>query len=824
MVKGHKGFSLVELVCTIAIFSIIVTGVGTAMVVSARSYQSGNVELDLQQQAQITSNLLTNLIIDSDNVVQASGGTLEVNKLESGVIVTYTISYDGSDKIYYTTSSDPAGGPRVLAEHVTGFTVSQDIGGNVDFRLEFNENGRNYKSDYHVTPRNGISSGGAVTSGTASIFVENRLILEPGQEYDLNVRVMGTSIQGFTIENLSGCTDLTGTTVQAQDTSTARIKVGLGETSSSFYFEVKALDGSIAPQLVTVLVRRVNAINVNGYKVDGVVNKVGAVYKVTAPLAGTNLEKEPGAWFDVDYVNPYTVDWALEFVREDEYGNRVMPPVGDYIEEVGRGVDGNVPYIMLKLKQNMTQGCSLKVTATALHPEGEVPVGSGNKTNKSSRKYGTVQGSWVLNYQAWRRNGKLDITVPLTERDFWLYDNGTSLYKYEASVSFTGYNKLGMQTENQTFNPWTPSQNALLNVEVPEMAHIDQIWNLILNVATDSGDIYGFYDKASYSTPYHAAKVVDEWKDNGRVPSSTNGYCWRYSITSSYNWRDTSLYEVKITYQHQLEDGTVETTVIEETYAIEDVAILYRNSNSANWVRDNKIYVTPQDTKTEYTVFFKFDQGWDDTDTDYYFHDLTRFVGLIHDDADYTKDVRYDIPISPSIPTGPGQYAGASYLTFVMSPAEKQECLDMARPYGGVVQEIFEYNPYLGKLNMDIREGEAFWTWDETQWADPSNFVAKAEPYANYNVTQAQVDMMKGCKGTLQFCFKDPNITVAGSVTPTIMYCPTLSEYGPVYYIDDATRFVIGATMAEYQVLEGGTWVTKSNMMWDAANNGWIAN
>lgn len=531
LMKSHKGFTLVELICTIAIFSIVITGVGTAMVVSARSYQRGNVELDLQQQAQITSNLLTNLIIDSDRVVQADGNTLIVEKVESGSTIVYQVYLDGSNIMYITSANTE---PHILAENVQDFSVRQDVGGNVDFALKITDAGntRNYESDYHVTPRNGITSGGSAMSGTASLFVENKIILEPGQTYDLNVRVMGTSVRGFGIEGLSGNTDAAGTTVTVLDDSTARITVGLGETSDTFHFQVKSDDAAVAPQNVDVLVRRVNAIYVNGFKIDGTVNKTGANYKVTAPLAGTNLDREPGAWYDVDYVNPYAVDWSFAFTKEDDNGHITMPNAMDYIEVTGQGMDGKVPYVTFRLKQNMTQGCALKVTATAVHPEGQYPVGSSVMTNKSGEKYGTVSGSWELEYQAWRRNGKLDITVPLTERDFWIYDNGTSLYKHTASVSFVGYNSLGIKTEEQTFNPWTGSQNALLNIEIPPMSHIEQVWNLILNVSTDSGDANGFYNLQAYSSPYHAAVTVDQWEENGKLPSQTYGYFQRYHVAS----------------------------------------------------------------------------------------------------------------------------------------------------------------------------------------------------------------------------------------------------------------------------------------------------
>ncbi len=830
--KDHKGFSLVELICTVAIFSIVITGVGSAMVISARSYSNGNVELDLQQQAQITANLLTNLIIDANVIEEPSsetgGALLRIKKEEAGAAVVYEVTHDAANaQLLY---SREGGTPQILAEHISAFSIRKVSSNNYDFSLTVTEGARSYESDYHVTPRNGASEEtNTALGGAKSLYVENKLILEPGQEYDLAIRILGTSLQDYSIQNLSGNIS-SDTSVTRIDSQTAKIKVGLSEigtgtgNEAGFTFNVVPEDSSIAPVSVKVLIRRVNSVNVNGYKTanGGKVNKAGATYKVVASLLGTNLEKEPGVWYDVDYVNPYTVEWSCEFTKTDEYGNSITFPVGDYIQEIGRGVDNNIPYLMFKLKQDMVEGSSLKVVATALHPEGVFPVGSANLTNKSGQKYGTVVGTWVLEYQAWRRNGKLDITVPLTDRDFWFYDNGTSWYKHTASVSFVGWNKFGIKTEEQTFNPFTGSQNALLNVEIPPMCHIHQLWNLVLNVKTDSGDANGFYDRASYSTPYHAAKVVDQWEDQGLTAVQTRGYTQRYNITSAYNWRDTSSYDVKITYQHQLEDGTVETTVIEESYAIEDVTIMYRNSNHGNWARDNIIYVTPQDTITEYTVYFKFDKGWDGED--FYFHDLSRFVGVIHDDVDYTKDVRRDIPISSSIPDRAGVYAGDSYLTFVMDSAEKQKCYDLAKPYGGVIQEIYEYNPYFGNLNMEIQNGAAFWTWSEEQWADKSNYVALDNPYNGYGVTQAQVDMMKGCKGKLLFCFKDPNITVAGGVIPKVMYCPTITEYGPLYYIDNTTRFAIGANSAQYQMYESGSWVTKSNLTWDVVANGWIAN
>lgn len=787
LTKNQKGFSLIELLCTVAIFSIVITSVGTAMVVSARSYQNGSVELDLQQQAQITSNLLTNLIIDSDEVVQASGDTLTVRKVESGENVTYQIYYSGADEtIYYISSADATSTPRVLAEYVTGFTVSQDTaGGNVDFALEFTENGRSYKSDYHVTPRNGVSSGGMVTAGTASVFVENRLILEPGQDYDLNVRVLGTSIQGFSVSGITG-NAATDTTVTPKDTNTAHIEVGLGETSNSFQFNVQPTDTSIAPQLVTVYVRRVNAINVSGYKVDGTVNKAGAIYKVTAPLSGTNLEKEPGSWYDVDYVDPYTVDWAFEFTREDDAGNSTTPSAGEYIQEISRGMDGNVPYVMFQLTQDMTEGCSLKVTATALHPEGEYPEDSGNKTNKTGLKYGTVQGFWTLDYQAWRRSGRLDIGLGLDDSYFYYneYTGEVSGFAGNAQVNFWGYSSAIGWTDptDQTtgFNYYnTGDTNAVISVDFGTPGD-PNTWELVLNTHRSQNPS----SIMSYSSPY--------WTFNDDHQS---GY-----------WSDVAYYVVKIWYH--IYDGihAGEDVVIEDTYSIEDVAIKFKNAVGANWKRTNEVYVTTSDSLEKYKVYYTFDKGWEEGAA-IYFEDLGRFVGVVHDDGNDYNDIRCDITVSEQ-----GNDGLADYIIFSLPSDKKQECITKTAEDGGIIKEIYEYNPLLEYPRNYITNG-----------------IIPDWMYTGGYPSQENQDRIKGCDGTVEFHFVEPNIS---GVTLKTMYCPTPTEFislGNVYYVggtdasgnDVKIKIVCNGNVATYQEEVGGV-VTNTNLTWNGA--GWTAN
>lgn len=391
--QNQKGFSLVELLCAVAILSIVITSVGTSMVVSARSYQRGNTELDLQQKAQITANLLTNLIIDSDEVISPpADGThsseLKISKIEGGVPVEYQISLSGTS-LSYTTGSDSG----ILAEDISSFSIWRVSDNNFDFNLEVTGNGgRTFASDYHVTRRNGVSAGGSATTGISkSIWAESDLTLEPNQVYeDLNVQIIGASTAGYTIENLSGNTD-PNTKVEPKDANTIKITVGRDEygdagVGGAFSFQIKSNDAEVAPFNVNVHVRRVTGISVGGSKTEGSRAKANSVYQVAAQTTGPNLPRVSGAWYDLDYVPTHPVTWELQ-------GEGLPNPVGNYARIESSSEDASVPFCKVRLLQDIPQGGAVKVVTVAKHPEGMVGA---DRTNKTGLPYGTVQGEYVI--------------------------------------------------------------------------------------------------------------------------------------------------------------------------------------------------------------------------------------------------------------------------------------------------------------------------------------------------------------------------------------------------------------------------------------------
>ena len=808
--RNHKGFTIVELICSIAIFSIIMTSVGSALVISARSYRNGNVEVGLQQQAQIASNLLTNLIIDSDTVVQANDGKLIVDKWESGVKVTYTVFLSGGELKYYTSVDSTE---RTLAENITDFVINRAAGENVDFSLKVETGGRSYESDYHVTPRNGVSSTGNALAADINLFVENKLILEPCQTYDLNVRVSGTTNTGFTVDSTGGGINSPDTQITTVG-SNIQIKVGSTETDSFHFLVISDADPHVYRN-VDVLIRRVNAISVNGYKTGGTVNRAGAEYKVSAVLAGTNLEKEPGAWYDVDYVDPYKAHWTYEFTKEDEdghiaiyengiitkdeYGHITIDPISDYIEITDLSVEGNIPYVAFKLKQDLTEGCKLKITSTALHPEGKDLVNPAIDTNKSGLKYDTVSGFWELEYQAWRRNGRLDIGLALDDSYFWT-ESSPKRFKGNAELNIWAYSATGVMNDHPTgFNFFSTSDSGSFVKVEPGYGDINT-WEMVLDLTRSSGD------GMAYSSPYLTRR--DEW-------------------TAPY-WSDVVRYDIEIWYEvdpyQSPEHASEGRVLLTSSHSIEDVQIKFKNSTYADWNRTNKVYVTTEDSITDYNVYFMFDKGWEGTD--YAFADLTRFVGIVHEDTDDSQDVRRDIAA-----TGQGiDGYGNSYVTFSLSASDKAECKALAASYGGVVKEVYEYNPYFGKLyyqtekwgpkvigqdewGNDIIDYYAFLGYESTFRGYPT------EVYSGAVLQADQLNAIKGCAGAVEFHFVEPNITGAAL---KVMYCPTAAEYGPVYYIDNASRFIIASGAAQYQELEGGAWVTKCNLIWNGT--GWTAN
>lgn len=392
---NNKGLSLVELVCAVAIFGLATTAIGGAMVVSAQNYSRGTYELDVQQEAQTTTNLIGDLLFDAtaakfDNSVASPVLTIEGEKIK------YEITFDKTAATlnYKETVTDGSTATGVLAENVKDFSANLDKEGNnfkanknVEVTLEIEKNGRTYEAEYSTTARNGVAESTGVTE-TAEIIIESPIVLEPGQTYILPYEVVG-SITDKTI-SLSAESGLSvsksGSTISVHaDTSATGSKIFTVKTNEM----QKDVNGNpitgthLATKDVEVKIRRVNSVTSpqdanddeiadSSALIGGTSYKNGASYQINFSFVGEHMDKVYGKAYDTNYVNPRQVDitWTMTGMEagfdQDDYVSGVQVV----------GIDN--PSIKFNLIKDMPNNSSIIVTATAKHPAG---------TNKSSTAY-----------------------------------------------------------------------------------------------------------------------------------------------------------------------------------------------------------------------------------------------------------------------------------------------------------------------------------------------------------------------------------------------------------------------------------------------------
>ncbi len=203
---GTAGLTLVELIISMAILAVIGTAIGGAMYVSSRSYTRGASEINVQEEAQVASNLICDWIIDATSVNPDGSGSyltgsydyLEIIHPEGDMLVKVLVQMGtgaDSDKLIYTATdaSDPTNvlGTGVLASNVEGCNFYTTFGDdrNVKISIDFNVNERTYRAvtDSSSRSHDFISTGGTSTVLAPSIrfgLVSNvgqpHVTLEPG--------------------------------------------------------------------------------------------------------------------------------------------------------------------------------------------------------------------------------------------------------------------------------------------------------------------------------------------------------------------------------------------------------------------------------------------------------------------------------------------------------------------------------------------------------------------------------------------------------------------------------------------------------------------
>ncbi len=178
--RNNKGYSLVELLITIAIFGMVMIGIAMIMRTSSVSYVKGNSEVAMQTEVQIVANQLEEMFVDADNAIAKSyitSGELAgfpYWKIPKGGY-NYYVCFDSVENELLFQKRASGGGVLVnrnawslMAEYVTGFDVSgweqrQDdveptaaCDNKITFELAMDNNGYAYEVSRDVFFRNAI--------------------------------------------------------------------------------------------------------------------------------------------------------------------------------------------------------------------------------------------------------------------------------------------------------------------------------------------------------------------------------------------------------------------------------------------------------------------------------------------------------------------------------------------------------------------------------------------------------------------------------------------------------------------------------------------
>lgn len=164
---NQKGFSLIELIVAIAILTIVGGAVVGFCMSGTSSYKTVSTEVDLQYEAQLAVNQLSDLLIDANHGV----GFDSANKtfFICNDSVAYTVVWNATDqkltlnKYNVTASAVTFESSNLMAEYVTDFsaTIPTEDNNNhqmVNLTIKFTKDDKEYLGAKNVTLRNKVSA------------------------------------------------------------------------------------------------------------------------------------------------------------------------------------------------------------------------------------------------------------------------------------------------------------------------------------------------------------------------------------------------------------------------------------------------------------------------------------------------------------------------------------------------------------------------------------------------------------------------------------------------------------------------------------------
>lgn len=225
LLQENKGFSMVELVIAVGILSIVGVSLVAFVRQSSNTYNRTTAETDVQEEAQLTANAITDRVIDCETQLKfydghestdsygvvsydsftvgyrdASGRPVSLDNakilqmINANSKVTSIIFFDKANKVIYYNEAkwddshsrwDPFVdiNAEVLANNVEDFAVDVSKLSNdkiLEFDITYARRARSYKGNYQVHMRNDVAEGNNATPGTPHPGTEiTRVTVDP---------------------------------------------------------------------------------------------------------------------------------------------------------------------------------------------------------------------------------------------------------------------------------------------------------------------------------------------------------------------------------------------------------------------------------------------------------------------------------------------------------------------------------------------------------------------------------------------------------------------------------------------------------------------
>lgn len=487
-----RGLTLVEIICAVAIFSLVAATIGGVLVFSSKSYRNGSTETVVQQEAQFAANRIGDIIQDSVSVnfLEETHETGDCGRLvmNSGTTKYVIELAAGGNQLFYgegaTSDADDAiPVTDLLAENIISFhvdTAKFDAAKTVRVDMIVEADDRQFVMSYNMTARNDEVTLEAIPAiRTAAIVVESKIILEPGQTYTLPVNVSGSS-RG--IKAISGDDSQVHVTYSS-DSVTIEVEKSAGLSSETVDIDIltneNGGDGNaLARATVTVQIRRVDEMKLFKELLSGEDGKKDAKYKIYSSMIQKTpyMAKKVGASWDNDYKNPYAVQWNYE---SNLVINGVTANFETYFKVVEIKEDIDTPYIVIQLKKDLVVGATLTVEGVSKH----AAVAGGNKSgepyNTSVKASVDITGPTLSGEETviLEPGESYETTLPvaacnITTTPTGLSSNGTTIHYENGKITITlGKNETGdsngrIKVELRALGDTDASNVKIINIQV----------------------------------------------------------------------------------------------------------------------------------------------------------------------------------------------------------------------------------------------------------------------------------------------------------------------------------------------------------------------